>query len=394
MPKFSQISFRIDQDTREAFKAKLVAEGSDMSKVLNRLVRQFIAGSATTELQTTVSDENGSSLLDRPQNLHRLDTLERSVLSMLDTAGLANQIALLEIRLTAAIKVLEHQMLSSSRPHEGSEAQKLYFQSILTAISNVETQLAAIEKELANDAEKRQQTHTSDDEQVVAKLLANIKAAVAEQIAQQSVPLSEIAQKITDQQVEHQAQLAQVEARIATQIEAYQAQVARLIPKMSSAQQQKDSAPTDSPTSAASSQANQATGKSQGNKASSPQVGKITAESDKTVATESAPSAQQGKKTKDKQEEGQSSASPPLTNNGYALTDDGYVVINGVRKKLLLPNEAHEVAKKHGFKKDSKAFGKLSPSPLDPKVYRPYGLGIIPELRGTSGSRKAWYYEL
>ena len=356
MPEFSQISFRIDQDTREAFKAKLVAEGSDMSKVLNRLVRQFIAGSATTELQTTVSDENASSLLDRPQNLHRLDTLERSVLSMLDTAGLANQIALLEIRLTAAIKVLEHQILSSSRPHEGSEAQKLYFQSILTGISTVETQLAAIEKELANDVEKWQQAHISDDEQIVAKLLANIKAAVAEQIAQQSVPLSEIAQKITDQQVQHQAQLAQVEARIATQIEAYQAQVARLIPKMSSAQQQKDSAPTDSPTSAALSQANQATGEPQGNKASSPQVGKRTAESNKTVSTKSSPSAQRSQKPKEvKQETGQPPASP-------TLTEDGYVVIDGVHKKLLQPGEALKVAKRHGFEKDHKAFGKLSPS--------------------------------
>lgn len=194
-------------------------------------------------------------------------------------------------------------------------------------------------------------------------MLADIKDQLADQLTHQNEQTRNLEQSFKDQQSEFTAALAEVESRLSNRLNQHAAQFTIL-----------NQAITDLQNS------------------SQPAAQKLTSEQQAGDALDTNSKPNSSAKTK-KADVSHSQPSQSSVNAGIKV-EDGYVVVNGVRKRLLPPKEAMKIAKEHGFEGDYKALEKLSRPPIRPETYARYGLGVVPELRGGRGTRKAWYYDL
>ncbi|MBD2054649.1 hypothetical protein H6F88_01155 [Oculatella sp. FACHB-28] len=362
-----QIGFRISPELHESFKAKVEAENSTVTKVLTELINQYLAAdkieaqSPSASSRTTTSSAPHLNSAESYQHSYRVDNLERLVVSMLDTSALANRIASLEIRLLDAIKLLERYTLTADNSWQvtASTRQTPSNQAASADNSALQSRLTEVENQLAN----QQQLLSKQIEQQLADLLADIKDQLADQLTHQNEQARNLEQSFTDQQSEFTAALTEVESRLSDRLNQHAAQFTILNQVITNLQN-----------------------------SSQPSAQKSTS---KQQAGE-APNTNSKPNSSAKNKEADVSHSQPSQSSVNAEIDveDGYVVVNGVRKRLLLPKEAMKIAKEHGFEGDDQALAKLSRPRIRPETYARYGLGVVPELRGGRGTRKAWYYEI
>lgn len=393
MNKPPQIGFRIAPELLESFKAKVEAEGSTVTKVLTELINQYVAADKTAghnppaSSTTSTSSAPNLNTAESYQHSARVDNLERLVISMIDTSALANRIASLEIRFLDAIKLLER-YVSSAEQHQkvpDSSRQAPHYQAPSAEEDVLQSRLAEIEKRLAN----QQQLLVKQIEKQIDDLLADTKDQLADQLAHQNEQARNLQQSIANQQSEFTDALTEIESRLSDRLNQHAAQFASLNQVVADLQKQQDRAATSSNKNSSNGSAQTSTQKSASkNKSRTNQTSKE--QTGEAPDKESKPDS--STKTK-KADVSHSQQSQPST-NAEIKVENGYIVIDGVRKRLLLPKEAIEIARKHGLKGDHKALEKLSRPPIKSEVYARYGLGVVPELRGGRGVRNAWYYEL
>lgn len=405
MNKQPQIGFRIDPELQKALRAKAEAEGLNVSQVLVELVNQYLAGGKFNQpispLSNSATSPPPASYTGSPESLaqpnHRIDHLERLVISMFDTTTLTHRIASLEIRLIDVVKLLERCLttvdLQQERGHAASQHDRE--QASFTDRAAVDSRLAEVEHQLANLFTRQQQMLDEQVQQLLTNVLAEVKLQVADQFAQQSEQIHDLQQMMASQKNESIAAMAEIESRFNAQLEQHSSQISELIQQVVEQQKQQNRSPDlNSSSENTTQETHSATPSSASRKKGKASEIPVTA---KKISQGEPNSSQKSKKTKKTTgAQPESSPSSPSSTGASLQVEDGYVVIDGVRKRLLVPKEALEVARRNNpqFKGGTEHLRRLT-VPEDRAALRQLGLEAIPQLKGGRGTRSnAWYYEL
>ena len=404
-----QISFRVPHTTHEALKAKTKSESQTVTGLMKSLIEQYLEGKAsddphpTAPPATTALPIHPTSQWDASRNERRLDSVERLMMSMLDMTAVTNRIASLEIRFVNFINLLEKRFpavagydlaLSTSMSQSATGSQ------MVESVPPLLERLAKVEDQLANCIESQQlQDHRIH--QAIAEFKANIEKLLATQLADHNARLQEMQQSMSVRYDENLESLTEIKANLVGQIEQHLVQIPALTEAMANLQQQVQATkpPASLPmTPESSTPSKDAVSVSNAHqvKAAQQQAKPLVSQPENT-STASSDAAKQLNSDAAKQLNSKKKAVSQIVeqSTSSSLTVDGdSVVIDGARKKLLQSNEAFAIAQQHGYTGDNKQFIDLAKRKNLEQVLRPFGVGVMPELRGKRGERRAWFYAL
>ena len=396
-----QISFRVPHTTHEALKAKTKSESQTVTGLMKSFIDQYLEGKPSDDPHpiappaTTALPIHPMSQLDVSRNERRLDSLERLTMSMLDMTAVTNRIASLEIRFVDFINLLEKRFpaidgynpaLSTSISQSATESQMSESESPLL------DRLAKIKDQLANCL-KGQQLQDQRIYQAIAEFKATIEQLLATQLADHNARLQEMQQSMSVRYDENLESLTEIKANLVGQIEQHLVQIPALTEAMANLQQQVQATkpPASLPmTPESSTPSKDAVSVSTAHKAKAAQqqAKPLVSQPENTSTASSDAAKQPNSKKKAVSQIVEQSTSSSLTVDGDS------VVIDGARKKLLQSNEAFAIAQQHGYTGDNKQFIDLAKRKNLEQVLRPFGVGVMPELRGKRGERRAWFYAL
>lgn len=396
-----QISFRVSPSIHEALKAKTKSEGQTVTGLMKSLIEQYLEGKASDDLNpttppaTTAPPMHPMSQSESSLNERRLDSLERLTMSMLDTTALTNRIASLEFRFVDFSNLLEKRLpvvagydptLHTSTSQRGMGSQ------IPESVTPLLARLAKVEAQLANGMEG-QQLQDQSARQDLAEPKANIEPLIATQLAEYNTRLQEMQQSMSVRYDANLESLTEMKANLVGQLEQHSVQIPALAEAIANLQQQLQAAkpPAALPTTPERLAPSQkAVSGNQRSKANAPRLPtKPVVSKPEAASTVSSKTANQP----DNMKQAENQKVEQSMSSGMTIDGDS-VVINGKRQTMLYLNEAFEVAQKRGYKGNKSQFGKLSDRQNWAQTYRDLGLGAVPELRGKSGKRKAWFYTL